>query len=55
MEPDGKSAVKRPIKIGRQNPQYYEVLEGLAPGEKIIISSYSQYGDADRIIINDDK
>lgn len=53
LEPDGKSAVKREIKIGRQNPQYYEVTEGLAPGERIIISSYSAYGEADKIIISD--
>lgn len=35
------------IRIGRQNPQYYEVLEGLEPGEKVITSSYDNYGDAD--------
>ncbi len=38
-------AVKRNVKIGRQNPQYYEVLEGLEPGEKVIISSYDTFGD----------
>jgi HlyD family secretion protein len=33
---------KRSIRIGRQNPQYYEVLEGLEPGEKVIVSSYEK-------------
>ena len=48
---DGKSAVKRSIRIGRQNPQYYEVLEGLTPGERVIISSYESFGDKDNLII----
>jgi len=47
---DGKSAVKRTIKIGRQNPKYYELLEGLKPGEKVIISSYDNFGDNERIV-----
>lgn len=53
LSDDGKTAERREIKIGRQNPKYYEVLEGLDPGEKIIISSYSNYGDADRIVLSD--
>ena len=48
---DGKSAVKRSVRIGRQNPQYYEVLEGLAPGERVIISSYDSFGDKNELII----
>ncbi len=44
-------AVRRPIKIGRQNPQYYEILEGLAPGEKVITSSYDNYGDIEKLIL----
>lgn len=51
LDPDGHSAVKRRIKIGRQNPKYYEVVEGLSPGERIITSSYNDFGDADRIEI----
>lgn|SRR5574344_70635 len=47
MTKDGRKAVRREIKIGRQNPQYYEVLEGLEPGEKVITSSYDNYGDSD--------
>ncbi|MDE7350104.1 MAG: HlyD family efflux transporter periplasmic adaptor subunit [Muribaculaceae bacterium] len=52
MSPDGKSAEKRDIKLGRRNPQYYEVLEGLSPGEKVIVSSYNDFGEADRLKIN---
>lgn len=47
---DGKSAEKRAIKIGRQNPKYYELLEGINPGEKVIASGYDSFGDNDRII-----
>lgn len=42
-------AVKRSIRIGKQNPQYYEVLEGLQEGEKVITSGYELFGDNDRI------
>ena len=47
---DGSRAVRREIRIGRQNPQYYEVLEGLEPGEKVITSGYESYGDADVLV-----
>ena len=47
---DGSKAVKREIRIGRQNPQYYEVLEGLGPGEKVITSGYDTYGDSDVLV-----
>lgn len=43
---EGTKAVKREIRIGRQNPQYYEVLEGLEPGERVITSGYDTYGDS---------
>ena len=45
VESDGKRAVKRNISLGRKNPNYYEVLDGLKPGDKVITSSYSNYGD----------
>ncbi len=48
---DGK-AYKRPIKIGRQNPQYYEVTEGLSAGEKVIVSSYDQYGKNEILLLD---
>ena len=47
---EGSKAVKREIRIGRQNPQYYEVLEGLEPGEKVITSGYDTYGDSDVLV-----
>ena len=47
---DGNKAVRREIRIGRQNPQYYEVLEGLEPGEKVITSGYETYGDSDVLV-----
>lgn len=47
---DGGKAVRRDIRIGRQNPQFYEVLEGLEPGEKVITSSYDNYGDSDVLV-----
>lgn len=51
LNADGTKATKRSVRIGRQNPQYYEVLEGLAPGDKVIISSYDSLGDKDELII----
>lgn len=47
----GTEAAKRSIRIGKQNPQYYEVLEGLNPGEKVITSSYDLFGDNDKIVL----
>ena len=47
---DGNKAVKREIRIGRQNPQYYEVLEGLEPGEKVITSGYETYGNSEVLV-----
>ena len=50
LSSDGSKAVKREIRIGRQNPRYYEVLEGLEPGEKVITSSYDSFGDCDVLV-----
>ena len=52
MVPEGDRAYKRQIRIGRQNPQYYEVLEGLEPGERVIVSGYENYGANDVLILN---
>lgn len=49
---DGKRAVRRAVKIGRQNPNYYEVIEGLHPGERVITSSYTDYEQIDELILN---
>lgn len=48
---DGSKAYKREIRIGRQNPQYYEVLEGIEPGEEVITSGYDNLGDNDCLIL----
>jgi len=47
----GTEAERRQIKIGRQNPLYFEVLEGLNPGEKVVTSSYDNYGEIDKLIL----
>lgn len=50
VSPDGGKAVRREIRIGRQNPQYYEVLDGLNPGEKVITSGYDSFGDNEVLV-----
>lgn len=50
VSPEGGKAVKREIRIGRQNPQYYEVLEGLEAGEKVITSGYDNFGDNEVLV-----
>lgn len=52
LDPSGSFATKRNIRIGRQNPQYYEVLDGLNPGEEVITSGYENFGDNDKLVIN---
>ena len=51
VDDSGTEAVKRQIKIGKQNPQYYEVLEGLQAGEKVITSGYEIFGTNDKIVL----
>lgn len=45
LDHTGKRAVKRNITLGRKNPEFYEVLEGLRPGDQVITSSYENFGD----------
>ena len=52
LDSSGEKAYRREIRIGRQNPQYYEVIEGLQPGEKVIVSSYDNFGDNEVLILN---
>ena len=52
LDKDGKKAYRRKIKIGRQNPQYYEVIDGLEAGEKVIVSSYESYKDNEVLYFN---
>ncbi len=47
----GGEAVKRTIQLGRQNPDYFEVLRGLNPGDQVITSSYDAFGDAERLVL----
>lgn len=49
LDATGSFATKRNIRLGRQNPEYYEVLEGLKPGEQVIVSSYDAFNDKDRL------
>ena len=51
LDASGKAAFKHPVRLGRYNPEVYEVLEGLAPGDKVITSSYESFGDMDRLIL----
>ncbi|MEO9891768.1 efflux RND transporter periplasmic adaptor subunit [Aurantibacter sp.] len=48
---DGDEALKRNIRIGKQNSRYYEVLEGLQAGEKVITSNYDSFGEAEKIVL----
>ena len=49
LDENGKTAHRRQVRLGRQNPLYYEVLEGLNPGEKIITSEYGLFGNNERL------
>lgn len=46
-----QKAYRRKITIGRQNPQYYEVIEGLEPGEQVIVSGYEAYKDNEVLVL----
>lgn len=50
VDASGEYASKRNIRLGRQNTNYYEVLEGLQPGETVIISSYDAFGGKDKLV-----
>jgi HlyD family secretion protein len=49
LSPDQNYAVKRNVRLGRRNPQFVEVIDGLEPGEKVIISGYEAYQRIDRV------
>lgn len=49
---NGDEAVKREIRTGRRNNQYIEVVSGLTPGERVIVSSYGEYQQIERLKIN---
>lgn len=50
VDETGSFAVKRNIRINRQNTNHYEVMEGLQPGEQVIVSSYDSFGNKDKLI-----
>ena len=55
LDPTESFATKRNISIGRKNPKYYEVLEGLKPGEKVIVSGYETFGKNEKLILKKSK
>lgn len=54
LDKNGDRAHKKNIRLGMQNPQMFEVLEGLEPGEKVITSSYDSFGDNDVLVLTED-
>lgn len=51
LSPDGKTARKTEIEIGRQNPQQYEIISGLQPGDRVLVSGYEKFGDVEELVI----
>lgn len=49
VTPDGGEAVKRPVRLGRRNAEFIEILEGLEPGERVLTSPYTGFADKDRL------
>jgi HlyD family secretion protein len=47
----GSTAYKVDVQLGRQNPDYYEVLQGLKPGDKVVTSSYENYGNMQELVL----
>jgi len=55
VDPSESYATRRDISTGRKNPKYYEVLEGLQPGEKVIISGYETFGKNEKLVFKNSK
>jgi HlyD family secretion protein len=53
LDEHGKTARRTEIDVGRQNPLFLEVLDGLSPGDRVITSGYEQFGDASRLILGE--
>lgn len=51
VDKSGAFAIRRNIRLGRQNPQTFEVMEGLEPGEQVITSAYDNFGDIDKLVL----
>jgi HlyD family secretion protein len=52
LDADGTRAVRRDVKLGRKNPENFEVLEGLQPGDQVITSSYENFGNNEVLLLN---
>jgi HlyD family secretion protein len=52
VAPDGGSAIKRQVRLGRRNADFIEVLEGLDPGERVITSPYTGFAERDRLSLS---
>ena len=50
VDPSGEFALRRDISLGEQNPIYYEVTDGLQPGEKVVVSNYESFGDNEKLV-----
>ncbi|MDX9726771.1 MAG: HlyD family efflux transporter periplasmic adaptor subunit [Bacteroidales bacterium] len=55
LDPTESFALKRSISLGRKNPKYYEVMEGLTPGEKVIVSGYETFGKNEKLVLKKSK
>lgn len=53
VTPDKQQAIRRNVRLGRRNPRFIEVLDGLEPGEQVVTSPYSNYLDMDRLMLQD--
>lgn len=51
LSPDGRKAFKTQIEIGRQNPEQYEIVSGLQPGDRVILTCYDRLGESDEILL----
>lgn len=55
LNEDGSKAYRVDVQLGRQNPDYYEIMSGLKPGDKVVTSSYETYGDMQELVLKQDK
>jgi HlyD family secretion protein len=53
VDETGEIAARREIRLGQQNPRMFEVLEGLQPGDRVVTSSYDNFGDVDKLVLGD--
>jgi len=53
VSPDGSEAIKRPVRLGRRNTSFIEVLDGLEAGERVVTSPYTSYADMDRLSLDE--